>query len=181
MGLRPMGMAKQDINDFNARVKRIKNPRNTSYYDPDLGMHVPKRVSRDKIKKKAKKEEEILGPLIVSMIIGALGLMAAQVLRIRYFEAAVPEDIVFYLELFVGFWAVVTLSALMNRRTIGARLAQTAGLLIMMTMGHNIIWRWPEQMAVIYTQAYVDEVLETTSQHSVVYRGQVYGLPTPQS
>ncbi|WP_159087009.1 hypothetical protein [Loktanella sp. Alg231-35] len=175
-----MGVAKQDINDFNARVKRINNPRNKSYYDPDLGMHVPKRVTRDKIKKQ-NEEPSLLGKIIVSMIIGALGLMAAQILRIRYFDVAASDSIVFYLELIVGAWAVITLSALMNRRTVGARLAQVAGLVIMITAGHNIIWRWPDQMAVIYTQAYVDEVLETTSQHSVVYRGQVYGLPSPQS
>ncbi|MFT7107464.1 MAG: hypothetical protein ACJAVT_001987, partial [Yoonia sp.] len=36
-----------DMNDFNARIKSIKNPRNKSYFDPDLGMHVPKRVTRD--------------------------------------------------------------------------------------------------------------------------------------
>ena len=64
-----MAVMKQDINDFNARVKRIKNPRNKSYYDPDLGMHIPKRVTRDKIKK-VNDEESFLGKFIVSMIIG---------------------------------------------------------------------------------------------------------------
>mgnify|MGYP000191603929 CR=1 FL=1 len=47
-----MAHRKQTINDFNDRVSRISNPRNKSYYDPDLGMHVPKRVPRDKIKKR---------------------------------------------------------------------------------------------------------------------------------
>lgn len=176
-----MPTAKQDIKDFNARIKRIKNPKNDSYFDPDLGMHVPKRVSREKIKKQRKKEEEILGPVIVSLIIGAIGLTVAQIVRIRYFGLPATSELTFYLELFVGFWAVVTLSAFMNRRTIGARIAQIAGVAIMMTAGHNIIWRWPDQMAVIYTQAYVDEVLQSTSQHSVVYRGQVFGLPGSQS
>lgn len=176
-----MAATKQDIKDFNARIKRIRNPRNDSYYDPDLGMHIPKRVSREKIRKVRKQEEAFLGPILVSMIIGAVGLMAAQVLRIRYFELPSTSGIVLFLELFLAFWAVITLSALMNRRTTGARLAQAAGVAIMLFAGHNIIWRWPEQMAVIYTQAHVEEVLATTTQHSVVYRGQVFGLPTPQS
>ena len=177
-----MGTSKQDINDFNARIKRIRNPKNDFYYDPDLDMHIPKRVSRDKIKKTKKQQDESpIGPILVSMIIGALGLMAAQVLRIRYFQVSAPDNVVFYLEIFVAFWAVLTLSALLNRRTIGARIAQVAGLAIMMVAGHNIIWRWPEQMAVIYTEAYVQEVLATTEQHSVVYRGEVFGLPSPRS
>ena len=43
-GFRIMAARKMDINDFNARIKNIKNPRNKSYYDQGLEMHVPKRV-----------------------------------------------------------------------------------------------------------------------------------------
>lgn len=169
-----MAATKQDINDFNARVKRIKNPRNNSYYDPDLGMHVPKRVTRDKIKKN--EEPSLMGTMIVSMIIGALALMFAQIVRIRYFGLTDQSDVVFYVEIFVTFWAMILLAALMNRRTISERIAQIAGVAVMMVAGHNLIWRWPDQMAVIYTDAHVEQVMEQTTQHSVVYRGTVYGL-----
>ena len=175
MGLLAMATTKQDINDFNARVKRIKNPRNQSYYDPDLGMHIPKRVTRDKIKKK-KEEDSLLGAMIVSMIIGGLGLMFAQVLRIRYFELSGAGDVVLYLEVFIAVWAVVMISALLNRRTVGARIAQIAGVAVMMIAGHNLIWRWPDQMAYIYTTAHVEQVMEATTQHSVVVAGTLYGL-----
>ena len=47
-------MSPKGLDDFNKRVKRIKSPRNTSYYDPDLGMHIPKHVSHDKIRRNAK-------------------------------------------------------------------------------------------------------------------------------
>jgi hypothetical protein len=170
-----MATTKQDINDFNARVKRIKSPRNNSYYDPDLGMHIPKRVTRDKIKKNAEKDS-FLGAFIVSAIIGAIGLMFAQVVRIRYFELTEPSDVVLYLEIFVAVWAVVMLSAMLDRRQISARIAQIAGVAIMMVAGHNLIWRWPEQMAVIYTTAHVEQIMDATTQHSVVVRGTVYGL-----
>lgn len=170
-----MAATKQDINDFNARVKRIKNPRNQSYYDPDLGMHIPKRLSRDTIKKN-KEEDSFLGAFIVSAIIGAVGLMCAQIVRIRYFELSEPSQVVLYLEMILAVWAVVMLSALMDRRKASARMAQIAGVAVMMVAGHNLIWRWPDQMAMIYTAAHVEQVMDVTTQHSVVYRGTVYGL-----
>ena len=174
-GLRVMAARKQDINDFNARIKSIKNPRNKSYYDPDLGMHVPKRVTRDKIKS-GNQEPSLIGILLVSMILGALGLLIAQVIRIRYFGLLEPSTIVVALEVIMAVWAVVLLTALMNKRTIAERIAQIAGVAVMMVAGHNLIWRWPDQMAIIYTPAYVEQVMATTTQHSIVYRGSVYGL-----
>lgn len=173
-----MAVMKQDINDFNRRVKSITNPRNNSYYDPDLGMHIPKRVSRDKIKKAKTNEDEdsVLGKFVVSMILGAIALMFAEVLRIRYFGLAETNSVVLYLELFIAFWAMLLLSAFLDRRNVLERIGQVAGIALMMTAGHNLIWRWPEQMAYIYTAEHVAEVMETTTQHSIVYRGSVYGL-----
>jgi hypothetical protein len=166
---------KMDMNDFNARIKSIKNPRNKSYFDPDLGMHVPKRVTRDKIKS-IKQEESLLGMLLVSVILGALGLMVAQVMRIHYFGLLEASTIVMTLEVIMTLWAVVLLTALMNKRSIAERIAQIAGVAVMMVAGHNLIWRWPDQMAIVYTPAYVEQVMATTTQHSIVYRGSVYGL-----
>ncbi len=170
-----MAVAKHDINDFNARVKRINNPRNNSYFDQDLGMHVPKRVTRAQIKKSAQ-QTSIMGTIVVSMIIGALGLMFAQVVRIRYFELVGQSNVVLFVELFVAFWAVVLLSTMINRRTVMERIAQIAGVAVMLVAGHNLIWRWPDPMAMIYTPEHVAEVMETTTQHSIVYRGTVFGL-----
>jgi hypothetical protein len=170
-----MAGAKLDINDFNARVKRIKNPRNKSYYDHDLGMHIPKRVSIDRTKKTSD-EDSFLTKFLVSMIIGALALMFAQVVRIRYFGLTEQSDVVLYLELFIAFWAMILLAAMMDRRKILERMGQIAGIALMLTAGHNIIWRWPDQMAYVYTAEHVAQVLEETTQHSVVYRGSVYGL-----
>jgi hypothetical protein len=50
------------------------------------------------------------------------------------------------------------------------------GLALMMVAGHNMIWRWPDQMAMIYTPTYVEHVMATTTQHSIVYRGTVFSL-----
>lgn len=174
-GLRIMATKKMDINDFNARIKHIQNPRNKSYFDPDLGMHVPKRVKRAPVKRTVE-EESVLGMMLVSMILGAIGLMFAQVVRIRYFGLLEYSTIVLFLEIAMAFWAVIILTVLTKKRTIAERIAQIMGVALMMVAGHNMIWRWPDQLAVVYTPAYVEQVMETTTQHSIVYRGSVYGL-----
>ena len=172
-----MATAKQDINDFHARVKRIKNPRNKSYYDPDLGMHIPKRVSRDKIKKPVVHDDEsFLGKFIVAMVIGAVAFMIAQIIRIRVFGLNLDGDVLMAVELFVAFWAMLVLSALLRKRGMFDRFGQIVGIALMLVAGHNLIWRWPEQMAYIYTPEHVEQIMDATTQHSVVYRGTVFGL-----
>ena len=170
-----MAVAKQDINDFNRRLKNIKNPRNKSYYDPELGMEIPKRVGHKK-KVRMRDEPTVLSIFIVSMLFGAVALMCGQVLRIRYFGLTESSSVATFLELFVAFWAVMLIAAMTNKRTVTERIAQLTGVAVMMVAGHNLIWRWPEQMAYIYTEAHVEQVLEATTQHSIVYRGSVYGL-----
>lgn len=172
-----MAMAKQDINDFRARVKKIQNPRNKSYYDPDLGMHIPKRVGRDKIKKKVQHDEDsFLGAFVVALVLGAFAMMCAQVVRIRYFGLSDGGNTVLFLDLFMAFWAMLLISALLKKRSMFDKTGQVIGIALMLVAGHNLIWRWPEQMAYIYTAEHVEEVMEATTQHSIVYRGSVYGL-----
>ena len=50
-----MAMADQ-LDEFNLRVARIADPRNKSYYDPELGMNIPKRVSKELINRKKLKK-----------------------------------------------------------------------------------------------------------------------------
>ncbi len=170
-----MAARKMDKSDFDTRIKQISNPRNKSYYDPDLGMHVPKRVMRDKIKH-TNEEPSVIGILLVSLVLGAVALMFAQIVRIRYFGVLEPSTSILVLEIVLAIWAVVLLSVLTDKRSVAERLAQIAGVAVMMVAGHNLIWRWPDQMSTIYTSAYVEQVLETTTQNSIVYRGSVYGL-----
>ncbi|PJI92009.1 hypothetical protein BC777_0851 [Yoonia maricola] len=173
-----MGMAKQDINDFRARVKNINNPRNNSYYDPDLGMHIPKRVPRNKLRKQKVQhgEDAFVGAFVVALVLGAVALVCAQVVRIRYFGLPDGSNLVMFLDLFMAFWAMLVISALLKKRTMFDKVGQIVGIAAMLVAGHNLIWRWPEQMAYIYTAEHVEQVLEVTTQHSIVYRGTIYGL-----
>ena len=164
-----MAHRKQTINDFNARVKRIGSPRNKSYYDPDLGMHIPKRVSRDKIKKaKVREDSTFLTLFIVSAFLGGLGFFAAQVLRVRYFPAADTILTTLVLDLVIALWVVAIITIVMGKRTIFDRLSQVAGVYAMVVGGHNLIWRWPDQMAAIYTPEHVQSVLNSTTQLSLI-------------
>lgn len=172
-----MAARKMDMSDFNARIKSIKNPRNKSYYDPDLQMHVPKHVPRDKIKTaKVADDDSVMGMMVVSMILGALALMIAQVVRVRYFGVIESSTAVLFLELVMTVWALIVLTVLLKKRSVPERIAQVLGLGLMMVAGHNLIWRWPDQMAMVYTSAYVEQVKATTTELSVVYRGTVYSF-----
>jgi len=114
--------------------------------------------------------------MFVSMIVGAVALMIAQVVRVRFFGLIEFSTVVLALELFITIWALIILTALMKKRSIPERIAQIMGLALMMVAGHNMIWRWPDQMAMIYTPTYVEHVMATTTQHSIVYRGTVFSL-----
>ena len=75
-------MANMGQRDFEARIKRIKNPRNNSYYDPDLQMHIPNKVARAKIVKPPSKGNKALTAFLVSMVIGSVAMFCAQILRV---------------------------------------------------------------------------------------------------
>ncbi|WP_322888923.1 MULTISPECIES: hypothetical protein [unclassified Yoonia] len=172
-----MGTAKYDQRDFNARIKRIRNPRNDSYYDPELRMHIPKHISREKIRKASKAEEpSYLSAVLVSMIIGAMALAIGQWVRVQYFGLLEANVTTLTLDLTAALWALLVLSVLLGHRGFMARMAQAAGIYLMLIAGHNLVWRWPEQMAWLYSPAYVDQVMATTVSQSVVINGALFAL-----
>ena len=175
MGFSPMAAKKQDINDFRKRVKRIKSPRNDSYYDQDVGMHIPKRVPRSMIKKpKQAEEDSLLAKFIVSVVIGAFCVAVAQLIRVRYFGLIESGTITMAVDFMMTAWVLLTVTALLQRNQIGARLSQMIGVVAMLVAGHNLFWRWPEQMAYIYTADYANYVQQTTQAPSVLVGATVY-------
>ncbi|WP_341366243.1 hypothetical protein [Yoonia sp. BS5-3] len=169
--------AKQDINDFKKRVKSISNPRNNSYYDPDLGMHIPKKVPRSKIKKpKQANDENVIGPFLVSVIIGAFCLAVGQLIRVRYFGLIESSTTSLAIDVIATAWVLLLLTALMQRTTLGPRISQVIGIALMFVVGHNLFWRWPDQMAYIYTPDYANYVQEATQPPSVVVGATIYGF-----
>jgi len=172
-----MAHRKQTIGDFNDRVKRINNPRNSSYYDPDLGMHIPKKVPRDKIKKAKKQHEKtFVAIFIVSAVLGAFGYFLGQVVRVRYFPEANGASVAMALDVVLAFWIIAILTALLGKRTLFDRFAQVAGVYAMIVAGHNLVWRWPEQMAAVFGQSHVDRVLANTTELSLIVGANVFSF-----
>jgi hypothetical protein len=73
-----MAMAAQS-DGFQARINRINDPRNVSYFDPELKMNIPKRVSNEFINRKRVMR---LGfaRVGVSVVIGCLAYICVQVM-----------------------------------------------------------------------------------------------------
>ncbi|WP_394177140.1 hypothetical protein [Yoonia maritima] len=167
-------MANMGQKDFDARIKRINNPRNNSYYDPDLGMHIPKKVTRAKIVKPPSQSSQAMSAILVSMVIGGAAMFCAQVVRVRYLGMTGGNSAITFSDLLIGLWMVLLFSALMKRQQLLARFGQIAGLCLMLVAGHNFVWKWPDLMAKIYTPEYVAEIKSTTTAGSILFQGNVF-------
>jgi len=170
-----MAARKHDKNDFQARIKKIKNPRNTTYYDPTLGAAIPKRMKRKRVKTK-NIEDTIVSAFLVSMIFGAVGLVLGQMVRVRFFGMQELGMAAFLLDVVVGTWAILMITAMTDKRRLSERFAQFLGVVLMLTAGHNLFWRFPDEMGRIYTPEYVEQVIETVPENSLVFRGRAYSL-----
>ncbi len=155
-------MANLDQKDFQRRIKRINNPRNTSYYDPELNMEVPKHTSQETIRKDAKRRKMSFGKMIVSLLIGATAIIIAQALRVRYLEMTEVSQMTLATDLLFGLFFLLLISALMRHRKGLLRLAQVAGALAMLVGGHNLMWAYPKELAIIYSTEYVQIVQART-------------------
>lgn len=161
-------MANLDLNDFKSRVKRIQDPRNNAYYDQELGMHVPKHTTQVEIQKAVKARKFSVVRLLVSVLIGVFGTIAAQAIRVRYFELVETTQTALFTDLLLALFMVLLLSVLMRHRRVTLRLAQFAGVAAMIFAGHNLMWFYPDQMAVIYTTDYVAQISAETEPMSIV-------------
>lgn len=162
--------SKQDINDFRKRIKRISSPRNTSYYDPDLGMHIPKHVSHDTIRKNAKARKASFSTWLCSLILGGAGLVAAQALRFRYLGLGEMSNATLVVDAVLALFIIWTLSVLMDYRRRAYRWAQAIGAAVALVAVHNLFWLYPDHLALIYTDDYVQIVRATTVPRSLVFR-----------
>ena len=77
-----MAMAAQ-LDEFNNRLARISDPKNKSYYDPELKMAIPKRVSKELINRKKLKKAGF-SALLLSLFVGAFALMLSHLACCRF-------------------------------------------------------------------------------------------------
>lgn len=163
-------MSPKGLDDFNKRVKRINSPRNTSYYDPDLGMHIPKRVSNEKIRRDAKAKKAWVKAWVWSLLIGAFGLMIAQAVRFRTLGLSEAGNATLFVDLLLTLFIVLTLTAALRYRRLRFRVAQVIGVAVALTAGHNLMWYYPDHVAVVYTPEYVEIVRNTTVPASLIFQ-----------
>lgn len=169
-------MANLDQKDFQRRIKRINNPLNKSYYDPELNMEVPKHTSQKKIRKDAKRRKMSFGKMIVSLLIGVAAIVIAQALRVRYFGLSDVSHTSLFTDLLLGAFFVLLISALMRHRKFVLRASQLAGAAAMLVAGHNLMWAYPQELAVIYSTEYVQTVRARTEPMSLQLHDTTIGL-----
>lgn len=163
----------QQMETFNARIKRIQNPRFTHYVDPDNGMKIPRRVSRGEIGHKAAPP---LALVTMAVILGAICLMVARYLRMEVInvEPYFPGGLI--AEMSLATMAAVTIGGLVKMRSLRTFAAQVAGALVCAVTMHNAVWLAPDQFAAVFSQSYVDQILALTEPMSVFVNGTSYTL-----
>ena len=162
-----MGQA-YDVNDFNARVKRIKSPRNNAYYDPALQMHVPKRTNQKEIRRAVKARRFPPGRVLICIVIGIVAVVIAQGLRVRYLGLVETGSVALFADLLFSLFFLLLIAALTGNRRLPHRLLQLVGATAMIVAGHNLMWFFPEEMAIVYTTEYVALIQEQTEPRTLV-------------
>ncbi|WP_342075591.1 hypothetical protein [Yoonia sp. SS1-5] len=170
-------MANLGQDNFNARIKRIKSPSNKAYFDPELQMHVPKHTSQEQIRKDIKAQKFSIIRLLISVLIGVIAVIVGQSLRYRYLEMVEVSNASLFTDILVSLFVVLLLSALLRHRRTTLRAAQLLGAVAMLLGGHNLMWAYPDELAIVYTSEYVQTVRAQTTPMTLVFRDVQIALP----
>ena len=160
------------IDAFQARVRKISDPRNVSYYDPDLAMHIPKRLSKQVIAKAQVKRTGIAA-LVVSLVLGAVAFVISQLLTARFGMVYTDAPIVAY-----GSAAIFALliGGMVNMKTMSHMSAQLIGIWLMFASMHNLVWLFPESFKTLYSPDFVAAIQASTMAGSLTFLGTTYIL-----
>ena len=163
----------QQMDTFKSRIKRIENPRYTHYVDPENGMKVPRRVSRNEIRGKATSSG---GILFMAALLGALCLMVARYLRMEIINVQpyFPDGLI--AEMSMACMAAVVIGGFVRMQSIRTTIAQFVGALVCAFTMHNVVWLAPDQFAAIFSQGYVDQILALTDPLSIYLNGTSFTL-----
>lgn len=158
----------EQLDTFNARIKRIKNPKKDYVVDPETGIKIPRRVTRDQI---GKKPLPPIALLAMAGILGALCLLVARYLRMEVINVApyFPDGLV--TEMALACMAAVVIGGFMRMRSFWTFGAQVLGALICAVTMHNAVWLAPDTFAMVFSQGYVDQILSITDPMSLHVNG----------
>ncbi len=157
-------------NSFNARLGRINDPRNVSYFDPETGMNIPKRLSKQLILKKSKKKS-LASAVLASLVLGAVAMLA---ISVGFHRVGLVDQWYPMLTMMSGALAALLIGQLFKLNRLPHLIAQFVGLIVTMSGFHNLVLLFPDQFAVLYSPALVAKVQAATELGSIVFLGQNY-------
>lgn len=171
----------EQLSIFNERIKRIEDPRNIYYIDPESGMNIPKRVSKAAVLGIGTHAKPGVMGLLLAVIIGLICLAGARYARFNLagiVEDAGSEHIVMAMDFGIAAVIAFVIGGLINMKSMRHMMAQTAGIAVMAVAMHNLVWMYPAEFAQVYTQAYVDEVQNATQPNTIYVGGETFEIPT---
>ena len=163
---------------FQARIRRINDPKNSSYLDPETGMRIPKRLSRQIIKtnNSARTEQRAnLGSMLFSVILGCFALVAARYIRFELAGVAdTGTDPATLAAMDAGLAAMIVffVGGVLKHKTLRHMMAQVVGITAMMVTMHNLVWLFPAEFAQAFSQDYVEQVTAATAPLSIYFNGE---------
>ena len=162
---------------FNSRIKRINDPRNTFYLDPETGIKIPKRLSRKIIKTNNSYVEQKagLGSMLFSVVLGLVCLVLAQYLRFEL--AGVPNTEIEPSTLTAmdgGLAAILVfiVGGVLKHKSLRHMASQIVGIGIMIVAIHNLVWLFPEEFSQVFSDDYVQQVTQATVPLSLHFNGE---------
>lgn len=166
------------VSYFQARIQRINDPKNTSYLDPETGMRIPKRLSKQIIKtnNSARKEQKAgLGSVLMSVGLGFIALIAARYIRFELVgisnDATDPATLA-AMDAGLAAMIVFFIGGVLKHKSLRHMMAQVCGIAVMLVTMHNLVWFFPAEFAQAFSQDYVEQVTQTTAPLSIHFNGE---------
>jgi len=169
-------MTKQ-LNQFSDRLKRIEDPRNIAYKDPETGMAIPRRLSIGQIKEHNFGEKVSVFAVILSVIIGALSMIGAR--YVRFVGGGIPEvgtepQTLLLMDFGIAAVLAMVVGGMIGHKQLRHMNAQFLGIAVMLVAMHNLVWAFPDQVAQVFPQSYIAQVQSVTAPMSLSLLGNTY-------
>lgn len=168
------------LTNFEARLRRIEDPKNISWRDPETGMNIPRYLSRAAINSSAQDIKKI-GPvaIVLSVLLGMVCLMAGRFARYHFAGmdgGSFSPDLIFAADIGLSFIVAVIAGTVLGLGRGKVRIAQFVGILFMAVSMHNLVWAFPEEAAQLYGPDFVAETQADSQPRSIMLRGTIIAL-----
>lgn len=160
------------LESFNDRLARIGDPANQSYFDPESGMNIPKRVSKKRIMKNTRSKPNVAGVLCAPV----LGAVMVLVVNAVFFHIGLVDQWYPALTLLVGLVAAILVGSALKMNRLAHFVGKLLGAVSMMAAMHNLVLLLPEPFALAFSPQFVANIQATTELGSLIFLGQSYSL-----